>query len=377
MIAVENVSKTYGRFGRRPASPRRGLPRGAPRRDGRADRPQRRRQDDAALVPPRIPAARLGLDPHRRPRRSTTSAIRARTGYMPERLGFDRDLTGRGFPRVPLAPRRWRHRDARMPRSGPRRPASASSPPPSSQQAADVLARACCSASASRRRRSATRTFSSSTSRPRAPIPSASLTCATGFSRPRRAAPRSSSTPTSSPEVEKVCDRVVFIDHGRLTRSETLTGDAASRRRATSASRPRRAPGPRRSWAAKGWPSSSGRMGCCAWSTPARRRGRARGQGARARRRRGARGPGFRPSSRSSFARRPRLDRDDPPVPAPEDREAPEPSSWRPSSPLVSAFTIAASGGQAGASGRRRLPRPARSRRGVRVARMRRAAPSR
>ena len=33
-------------------------------------------------------------------------------------------------------------------------------------------------------------------------------------------------------EVEKVCDRVVFIDHGRLTQSETLTGDAASRRRA-------------------------------------------------------------------------------------------------------------------------------------------------
>ena len=33
------------------------------------------------------------------------------------------------------------------------------------------------------------------------------------------------------PEVERVCDRVVFIDHGRLVRSETLTGEAASRRR--------------------------------------------------------------------------------------------------------------------------------------------------
>jgi len=35
------------------------------------------------------------------------------------------------------------------------------------------------------------------------------------------------------PEVEKVCDRVVFIDHGRLTRTETLTGETASRRRVT------------------------------------------------------------------------------------------------------------------------------------------------
>jgi len=34
------------------------------------------------------------------------------------------------------------------------------------------------------------------------------------------------------PEVERVCDRVVFIDHGRLTREETLTGESASRRRA-------------------------------------------------------------------------------------------------------------------------------------------------
>src|SRR5262249_59457925 len=32
-------------------------------------------------------------------------------------------------------------------------------------------------------------------------------------------------------EVERVCDRVVFIDHGRLTRDETLQGQAATRRR--------------------------------------------------------------------------------------------------------------------------------------------------
>ncbi|MCI4355292.1 MAG: ABC transporter ATP-binding protein, partial [Thermoplasmata archaeon] len=32
-------------------------------------------------------------------------------------------------------------------------------------------------------------------------------------------------------EVEKVCDRVVFIDHGRLVQTETLRGDAVSRRR--------------------------------------------------------------------------------------------------------------------------------------------------
>ena len=32
-------------------------------------------------------------------------------------------------------------------------------------------------------------------------------------------------------EVERVCDRVVFIDRGRLTRTETLRGESASRRR--------------------------------------------------------------------------------------------------------------------------------------------------
>jgi ABC-type multidrug transport system ATPase subunit len=35
------------------------------------------------------------------------------------------------------------------------------------------------------------------------------------------------------PEVERICDRVVFIDRGRLVRSETLTGADASRRRAS------------------------------------------------------------------------------------------------------------------------------------------------
>ncbi|HLN93427.1 MAG TPA: ABC transporter ATP-binding protein, partial [Thermoanaerobaculia bacterium] len=33
------------------------------------------------------------------------------------------------------------------------------------------------------------------------------------------------------PEVEKVCDRIVFIDQGRLTKSETLKGASATRRR--------------------------------------------------------------------------------------------------------------------------------------------------
>jgi ABC-2 type transport system ATP-binding protein len=33
------------------------------------------------------------------------------------------------------------------------------------------------------------------------------------------------------PEVERVCDRIVFIDQGRLTKSETLKGASATRRR--------------------------------------------------------------------------------------------------------------------------------------------------
>jgi ABC-2 type transport system ATP-binding protein len=34
------------------------------------------------------------------------------------------------------------------------------------------------------------------------------------------------------PEVEKVCDRVVFIDHGRLSREEILRGETAGPRKA-------------------------------------------------------------------------------------------------------------------------------------------------
>ena len=54
------------------------------------------------------------------------------------------------------------------------------------------------------------------------------------------------------PEVERVCDRVVFIDHGRLTRTETLhrRGRLAAARRRPRSRRPRRARRARRSSAA-------------------------------------------------------------------------------------------------------------------------------
>ena len=119
------------------------------------------------------------------------------------------------------------------------------------------------------------------------------------------------------PEVERVCDRVVFIDHGRLTRSETLTGEAASRRRTVVRVPPDRAPRRRRSSRPRVSAPRPAPRACCASPRAPRRTSPGPSR----------RSPwptcpssrcAPRPSSRSSSARLPRHDRDGPPLPAAE-----------------------------------------------------------
>jgi ABC-2 type transport system ATP-binding protein len=62
-------------------------------------------------------------------------------------------------------------------------------------------------------------------------------------------------------EVERVCDRVVFIDHGRLVRDETLHGESASRRRTAVRVPADRAEEARRVLAAAGIVSEAGAGG--------------------------------------------------------------------------------------------------------------------
>ncbi len=115
-----------------------------------------------------------------------------------------------------------------------------------------------------------------------------------------------------------MCDRVVFIDHGRLARTETLRGDAASRRRAVVRVPPERlAEEARRRWPRRALPPRPGRTGPSGFPTP-----RTRTSPGPSRRSRSPTCPSSRsaprPSSRSSSARRPGRDRDDPPLPAAE-----------------------------------------------------------
>jgi ABC-2 type transport system ATP-binding protein len=158
-------------------------------------------------------------------------AIRARTGYMPERLGFDRDLTGADFLAF-----HWRLAGGEPGRT----PAEVSAAAERVGLPADALRRKL-------------RTYSRGMLQ-RIGVAQATLRdpdllfldepasgtdplgVVTVRERILDARRRGATIVLNShqlPEVERVCDRVVFIDRGRLTRSETLTGDAASRRRLT------------------------------------------------------------------------------------------------------------------------------------------------
>jgi len=156
-------------------------------------------------------------------------SVRARTGYMPERLGFDRDLTGRAF----LA-HHWR--------------LSGGDPARTEAEVSAAVSRVGLDPSVLFKR---LKTYSRGMLQ-RIGVAQATLgdpdllfldepasgTDPVGVAIVRErildAKKRGATIVLNShqlSEVEKVCDRVVFIDRGKLQRTETLTGEGVSRKR--------------------------------------------------------------------------------------------------------------------------------------------------
>ena len=158
-------------------------------------------------------------------------AIRARTGYMPERLGFDRELTGADFLAF-----HWRLAGGDPARTA----AEVSAAAERVGLAADALGRKLRTYS-----RGMLQRIGVAQATLREPDllfldepasgtdPLGVVTVRERILDARRRGATIVLNSHQLPEVERVCDRVVFIERGRLTRSETLTGEAASRRRVT------------------------------------------------------------------------------------------------------------------------------------------------
>ncbi len=230
MIQVSNLSKTYGRLGRRTRA-----------LDGVTL--EVRRGETLGLIGPNgagkttLLACLLGF---LRPDRGVITigglepddlAIRARTGYMPERLGFDRDLTGGAF----LA-QHWRLAGG-DPAETPRQVAAA---------ARDVgLEDGVLLRKLSGYSRGMLQRIGVAQAMLRDPEllfldEPASGTDPLGVAVVRdrilAAKARGATIVLNShqlPEVERVCDRVVFIDGGRLTQDQTLRGETPAPRRAS------------------------------------------------------------------------------------------------------------------------------------------------
>ena len=229
MISVSGVSKTFGRFGRRTRA-----------LDGVSL--EVRRGETLGLIGPNgagkttLLSCLLGF---LRPDAGALSVdglpcddlrIRARTGYMPERLGFDADLSGARFLAL-----HWR-----LAGGDPARTESAVA------EAADRVGLE--RPALARRLKTYSRGMLQRIGVAQATLRDPDLLFldepASGADplgvaiirdRILDARKRGATVVLNShqlPEVERVCDRVVFIDHGRLTREETLTGESASRRRA-------------------------------------------------------------------------------------------------------------------------------------------------
>ncbi len=229
MISVAAVSKTYGRWGKRTRA-----------LDGVSL--DVRRGETLGLIGPngagkttllscllgflRPDAGRVTVDG----REVDDLWVRARTGYMPERLGFDRDLSGASFLAF-----HWR-----LSGGDPARTAA------EVQAAADRVGLD--RSALWKKLRAYSRGMLQRIGVAQATLghpellfldEPASGTDPLGVAIVREqilaAKARGATIVLNShqlAEVERVCDRVVFIDRGRLTRSETLTGDTASRRRA-------------------------------------------------------------------------------------------------------------------------------------------------
>lgn len=229
VIAVDSVSKSYGRSGRSPRA-----------LDGVTL--QVARGETLGLIGPNgagkttLLSCLLGF---LRPDQGAISidgrqpddlAVRARTGYMPERLGFDRELSGRAF----LA-HHWR--------------LSGGKPDRTEREVAAAAERVGLEVSALGRR---LRTYSRGMLQ-RIGVAQAlfgdpdllfldepaSGTDPVGIAVVRdrilEAKARGATIVLNShqlAEVERLCDRVVFLDRGRVARAETLRGDGAAPRNA-------------------------------------------------------------------------------------------------------------------------------------------------
>ena len=229
MISVESVTKTYGRLGRKTRA-----------LDGVSL--EVRRGETLGLIGPngagkttllscllgflRPDSGRLSVEG----RAVDDLWVRARTGYMPERLGFDRDLSGASFLAV-----HWRLCGGDPARARFEVPAAAERV---------GLDRSALGKKLRTYSRGMLQRIGMAQATLREPAllfldEPASGTDPLGVAIVREqilaAKARGATIVLNShqlSEVERVCDRVVFIDHGRLTRTETLTGEDASRRRA-------------------------------------------------------------------------------------------------------------------------------------------------
>ncbi|MFN2385388.1 MAG: ABC transporter ATP-binding protein [Thermoanaerobaculia bacterium] len=229
MIRVESVSKSYGRFGR-PTRALVGVSLEVPR------------GETLGLIGPNgagkttLLSCLLGF---LRPDAGTIRvdgmapddlAVRRRTGYMPERLGFDRDLSGAAF-----LGHHWR-----LAGGDPRR---------TREEVEQAAQRVGLPEEALRRKlRGYSRGMLQRIGVAQATLGApdllfldepASGTDPLGVAVVRdrivEAKQRGATIVLNShqlAEVEKVCDRVLFIEGGRLTREEVLRGAAATRRRA-------------------------------------------------------------------------------------------------------------------------------------------------
>jgi ABC-type multidrug transport system ATPase subunit len=228
MISVQHVSRSYGRFGRRVQA-----------LDDVSV--QVARGETLGLIGPNgagkttLLTCLLGF---LRPDRGSITvdgclpddlAVRARTGYLPERLGFDRELPGRAFLAF-----HWRLAGG-----------DPSLADREVEAAADRVGLA--REALNRRLRGYSRGMLQRIGLAQALLRDpdllfldepASGTDPRGVALVRErileAKARGATIVLNShqlPEVERVCDRIVFIDQGRLTKSETLRGASATRRR--------------------------------------------------------------------------------------------------------------------------------------------------
>jgi ABC-type multidrug transport system ATPase subunit len=264
MISVSNVSKTYGRWRR-----------GTLALDGVSL--EVRRGETLGLIGPNgagkttLLSCLLGF---LRPDSGSIAvdgkepddlSIRARTGYMPERLGFDRDLSGGAF----LA-HHWR--------------LSGGDPSRAAEAAAEAAARVGLeTAVLSRRLRTYSRGMLQRIGVAQATLGGPDLLFldepASGTDplgvvvvreRILEAKSKGATIVLNShqlAEVEKVCDRVVFIDRGRLTRTETLRGESAALGRAVLRVPPDRAREAAAVLSAAGFPASAPLDGAFHWTS--------------------------------------------------------------------------------------------------------------